>query len=84
MRNEMAGTGTTALTPALSPKERENGPPGFGMREPAVVQGFQARITHGKVTLGVQNIKKGRVIHHRAGGRRMAVKKSGLIWFDLV
>ncbi len=55
-----------------------------GVARPIQVQGFNARIIRGKVALGVQNIKKGRVIHHRAGDRRMAVKKSGLIWFDLV
>ena len=54
----MAGTGTTALTPALSPKERENDPPTFGMGERAVVQGFKARIVQGNLTLDVPIIGK--------------------------
>ncbi len=38
VRNGMAATGTTALTPALSPKERGNRSPSFGMGEPAAVR----------------------------------------------
>ncbi len=42
---------TTALTPALSPKERGNRSPSFGIGEPAVVQGFKARMLRGILTL---------------------------------